>query len=168
MKQSLSLLLYKGLIIAFTGLVASYGPLVLGAEAGKDSVQGYLILIMLFINGVIMPILFGIALLFFFVTALRFFTIGGHESEGRDKAKKLALYGIGSLVFILSLWGIVVMLVDGLGFDRDESICPDYLEGWCDSAPAGGGSIYYYGSESDSYDYYSDEPPREFNLFDFQ
>jgi len=149
MKQSLSYLFYKGFIIALAGLLASYGPLTLAAEAGKDSVQGYLILIMLFINNVVLPIIFGIALLFFLVNIIRFFIIGGHDSDGQEKARKLALYGILSLVFILSLWGIVMMFVESFGFERDESICPDYLEKWCT------GGYDYYGSGSEDYMYYT-------------
>lgn len=113
-----------------------YSPI---AFAAASDAQGYLRLGLLFINNVIIPLLFSIALLFFLVNAARYFIIGGGDSDSQAKAKLLALYGIGAFVFLVSIWGIVNMIVSGLGFDDTRARCPDYLGNWCESRGYGAG-----------------------------
>lgn len=100
-------------------------------EANKDSVQGYIVLILQFINWTLLPLLFSVALLFFLINAARYFIIGGDDDGSREKARRLALYGIGAFVFLVSIWGIVNMFVFGLGIGQEEAMCPDYLDNWC-------------------------------------
>jgi succinate dehydrogenase/fumarate reductase cytochrome b subunit len=102
----------------------------LAQQANKDSVQGYLVLIGLFINNTILPFIFALALLFFMVNAARYFIFGGANEDGQDKARRMALYGIGAFVFLVSIWGIVNTLVSGLGIQNRNVICPDYLGTW--------------------------------------
>lgn len=91
------------------------------------SLQEFIISLMTFINNVLLPFLFGLALLFFVWNAFRFFILGSSEQASRDKAKQLALYSIAAFVFLVSVWGIVNLLVNGLGLSGDESIVPDYI-----------------------------------------
>jgi len=146
-----------GAALLYTLPLASFAQ---SFEPGKDSVQGYILLILQFINWTLIPLLFSIALLFFLINAARYFILEGDSDGGREKAKTLALYGIGAFVFLVSIWGIVNMLVFGLGIGNDEAMCPDYLENWCGS----GAAQYrledntrqgydYYGSGSDDYYY---------------
>ncbi len=71
-------------------------------------------------NGVI-PFIFAMALLFFVYNVLRFFILGSAEPEGRENAKKLAMYGIIALVFIVAFWGIVTFILEGLFGSIDTS-----------------------------------------------
>lgn len=141
MKKSLSLLALK--IFAIAGSPLLFPVVALAQYGGKDTVQGYIILILGFINFVILPLIFSIALLFFLINAARYFIIEAGDSGGREKAKRFALYGIGAFVILVSIWGIVNMFVNGLGFDNDNAMCPDYIGDWCD----GGYDDSYYGSE---------------------
>ena len=135
------------------GLCAAlYGnPTFAAVAGGKDSVQGYLVLIMLFINNVILPLLFSIALLFFLINAARYFVIEGGDSGSRDKARLMALYGIGAFVFLVSIWAIVNMLVSGLGLRNTAADCPDYFRnfgGVCGRSSSyrnGGGGLFING-----------------------
>jgi hypothetical protein len=129
MKKTIPLLFSKIYIALCTFVALLYGQYAFAQEvtAGKDSIQGYLLLIMEFINDVVLPLLFSIALLFFLVNAARYFIIEGSDSASREKARTLALYGIGAFVFLVSIWGIVNMFVGGFGL-RNQIICPDYLE----------------------------------------
>lgn len=142
----------KATQLAFIGLVALYSPLCFAAEANKDSVQGYIVLILNFINFILIPLIFSIALLFFLINAARYFILEGAESEGREKAKMLALYGIGAFVFLVSIWGIVNMFVSGLGFDEDQVMCPDYMGSWCENyygeSVAGHGDSFKAGDDT--------------------
>ena len=92
------------------------------------SLQEYIIGITIFVNNVIIPFLFGLALLFFIWNAFRFFILGNKNGPDQENAKKLAFYGIGAFVFLVSLWGIINLLVSGLGFNNSNyPIEPDYI-----------------------------------------
>jgi fumarate reductase subunit D len=110
-------------------------PLSVRAQSGdKDTAQGFIVLITHFIGDVLLPFLFALALLFFLVNVARYFVIGGDDAESQEKAKTLAIYGIGAFVFLISIWGIVNMFVNAFEIDDDEAKCPDYLQDWCGSS----------------------------------
>lgn len=126
--------------------VLFYSQTTVAAYTGSQSVQGYLFSILRFINNVILPFIFSIALLFFLINVARYFIIGSAESESQEKAKRLALYGIGAFVFMVSLWGIVNMFTGGLNIDQRNALCPDYLgQNWCRSGSNYGGGGFNNG-----------------------
>lgn len=84
-----------------------------------------------FFNRTIIPLIFGIALLFFLWNIVRYFIIGGANEADRERARKLALWSILAFVLMVSVWGIVNLLVTGLEFGGNNGICPDYLKGVC-------------------------------------
>lgn len=127
-----SFLLY---ILPLATFAQSYG-------ASKDSVQGYIALILQFINYVLLPLLFSIALLFFLINVARYFILKGANESDREKARVLALYGIGAFVILVSFWGIVNMFVNGLRIADTEARCPDYLGDWCENQWGPGDSFY--------------------------
>jgi len=92
------------------------------------SLQALIINLGIFLNNIIMPFIMAIAFLAFVVNVIRFFIMQSHEEEGRKNAKYLAIYSIGAFVFILSFWGIVNLLILGIGLNRQEAITPDYIE----------------------------------------
>jgi ABC-type dipeptide/oligopeptide/nickel transport system permease component len=93
-----------------------------------DSLQEYIIGITLFINNIIIPFFFGLALLFFIWNAFRFFILGNKNEPDQENAKKLAIYGIAAFVLLVSIWGIVNLLVNGLNLSSNNYITPDYIE----------------------------------------
>ena len=95
-----------------------------------EGIGGYIIRIGYFINYVLLPLLFGIALLVFLYNIVRYF-INSANVEEREKASRAAIYGIAAFVFLVSIWGIVNLFVSGRGFDQQEALCPDYLGSWC-------------------------------------
>lgn len=131
-------LLTINIVLLVPGLVIAQS----GAYADLSTAQRILISLTYFMNSVLMPLLFGIALLFFLVNATRFFIIEGGDESGREKARRLATYGILGFVFLASIWGIVNLFISGFGWEQERSICPDYLGGWCgnDGARSAGGS----------------------------
>ena len=72
-----------------------------------NSLQAFLAQIILFLNYVIIPLLIALAFLFFIWNAFRYFILESNSEEGRTKARRLALYGI--------------------GIDREQSVMPDYI-----------------------------------------
>jgi predicted PurR-regulated permease PerM len=91
------------------------------------SIQEFIIAIMTFINNVLIPFIFGLALLFFVWNAFRFFILGSEDKDAKDKARNLALYSVAGFVFLVSIWGIVNLLVNGLGWNSDSYVNPDYI-----------------------------------------
>jgi hypothetical protein len=81
-----------------------------------------------FLGTVVVPFLLGIAFLVFVVNVFRFFILGGHSEEGREKAKNLAIYSVAAFVFLVIFWGLVNLVIDSVGIDGDEQPCPDYIE----------------------------------------
>ncbi len=82
-----------------------------------------------FIQTIIIPVLFGIAFLFFLINTVRFFIIGADNEEARSKAKTSTLYGLAAFVFLISIWAIIGMILEGLDLGRDTNPpCPDYIK----------------------------------------
>lgn len=105
-------------------LLLLFVPLI--ADAQGD-VQGLLINLLSFLNGSVVPALFALAFLFFLYNALRYFIVGAADEEARKKARRLASYGIVAFVLMVSIWGIVNLLVGGLGFNNSSAVCPDAI-----------------------------------------
>lgn len=99
----------------------------------QTSLQNVLNGLLTFIDGVLIPFLFGIAFLFFVFNIVRYLVLDGGNEEARDNAKNLALYGFGAFVFLIIFWGIVNLVVDSLGLNCG-AIQPDYV-GQSTSAP---------------------------------
>lgn len=117
--------------IAIATLVIASPAFAQSFEANHDTVQGYIVSILQFINFILLPLLFSIALLFFLVNMARYFILKSDNDGEREKARMLALYGVGAFVILVSMWGIVNMFVSGLEIDDDRARCPDYLGDWC-------------------------------------
>jgi hypothetical protein len=92
------------------------------------NIQTFLANILIFLNGTLVPFLLAVASLIFIWNAVHYFILEGENEESQTKAKSLAFWGIGAFVVIVSLWGIVNMVVNGLGFARPVSITPDYMD----------------------------------------
>ncbi|HEU4677115.1 MAG TPA: hypothetical protein VFS75_00155 [Candidatus Paceibacterota bacterium] len=82
-----------------------------------------------FTNATLIPFLLAIAFLVFIWNVVRYFIIGGADEGEHEHARSLATWGILAFVVILSLWGIVNLLVDGLGLADPTPVTPDYI-GW--------------------------------------
>ena len=100
----------------------------LSMSAGSNGLQNVIPALLGFIDSYLIPFLLSIAFLIFVWNAIKFFVIQGDSEDGRKNAKNLALYSIAAFVFILSFWGIVNMLNNGIGFDTcGNDVTPDYL-----------------------------------------
>lgn len=96
------------------------------AVASAASVQSILGDAMSAINSVLLPLLFSLAFLFFLYNAFRYFFLTTDEAS-RAKARTFALWSIIAFVLMVSVWGIVNLLVSGLGISGSRPVCPDYL-----------------------------------------
>lgn len=78
-----------------------------------------------FLNTSVVPLIFAVAFIVFLWNAFQFFIVKGASDEGREKAKRLMVWGILAFVLMVSIWGIVNMLVTDLGFGQEGALCPD-------------------------------------------
>jgi len=69
-----------------------------------------------FIDKVLLPVVLGLAFLMFVWGVFKFFILGGSDEEAQAKGKSLMLYAIAGFVLILSFYGIVSVLTNGIGF----------------------------------------------------
>jgi hypothetical protein len=102
-------------------------------HAQEGSLQGLITGIGGFINDVLIPFILGLAFLIFLINAVRFFVIGGDNTESQEHARSLALYGVGAFVLILSLWGLVNLLSNGIGLNEGpcidgKTVQSDYID----------------------------------------
>ncbi len=74
-----------------------------------------------FINGVLLPLILGIAFLMFVWGVFQFFILGGSDEEAQSKGKSLMIYAVAGFVLILSFYGIVNVITNGLGFQSKDS-----------------------------------------------
>ena len=93
------------------------------------NIQTLLTNILTFLNGTIVPFLLAVATFIFIWNAVRYFVLDGSNEESQTKAKSLAFWGISAFVIIVSLWGVVNLIVNGLGFGTMQPITPDYMSG---------------------------------------
>lgn len=79
-----------------------------------------------FINNVLIPLVFAIALLAFIYGAFKYFIATGLTSgDGADSRKEgtqLMLYSVIGFVLMVSIFGIVNLIANGLGFSDDQNI----------------------------------------------
>ena len=91
--------------------------------------EQYIIGFIGFVNNIVIPFLLGIAFLFFVINVFRFFILGGANTDSQEKARSLAIYGVGAFVLISILWGIINILTSSLGLaqlGQTTARCFDY------------------------------------------
>lgn len=115
---------------ALSALTLAFLPLVTFAQLSLDPssdgiAEGFLKFIYL-INYYFIPLLFAIALVAFLWNMFRFAIASGDE-KSRNKAKQQMIYGIAALVFIVSFWGIINLVTNGLGLGQNEAPCNDFF-----------------------------------------
>lgn len=92
------------------------------AEGGSGEIDRFGKDIINFIDNVITPFMFAVALVLFIYGAFLFLIASGGDGEERQKGRQFMFWGIIALVIIVSLWGIVNLISGGLGFGDDEDI----------------------------------------------
>jgi hypothetical protein len=79
------------------------------------NLQTYIATFISFLNGIVIPFMLGMAFLVFVINVFRFFILGGANPDSQEKAKQLAVYGVGAFVLIIIFWGVVGLLTSSLG-----------------------------------------------------
>jgi heme/copper-type cytochrome/quinol oxidase subunit 4 len=103
-------------------LTAFLPVVVFAAPANFGEIGGFISTIMEFINNTLIPLVFALALLMFIWGMFQFFIMGGSDEGKQEQGKSLMLYAIAGFVLMVSVWGIVNMISNGLGFSGNDTI----------------------------------------------
>ncbi|MBX9906323.1 pilin [Patescibacteria group bacterium] len=93
-----------------------------------------------FINFYLIPAVFAIAFIVFIWGIFKYFIMGGANEGDQEKGKQLAMWGILGFVIIVSVWGLVNVIADGLGFSGSNAPPLPKIQGIGGSASAGSGN----------------------------
>lgn len=109
--------------LALLGIVALTPVLALAQSFDEgDRFQTYILAFVNFLNYTIVPLVFALAFLFFIWGAVTYFIRGGADEGKREEGRNLMLWGIIGFVLMVSVWGIVNFVADGLGFGGTEDV----------------------------------------------
>ena len=95
-------------------------PFVAAAQGNLGNIQ-QLILSIGNIVGLLIPILIGVAMLFFFWGLIKYIRASG---EGHKEGQNMMIAGIVSLFVMVSIWGIVRFAQSSLGIDPNAQNIP--------------------------------------------
>jgi hypothetical protein len=76
------------------------------------------------IGNVLVPLVFGIAVLMFLWGVFKAFILGGSDEEKQKEGKQLMVYAIVGFVLMVALWGIVSLVVDIFGLNPGAGYQP--------------------------------------------
>lgn len=108
--------------IGITALASTFMLMPMLALAQFGDIDEFFDNITGFINDVLIPLVFAIALLAFLYGAFKYFIWGGDDPGNRSEGTQLMLYAIVGFVLMVSIFGIVNLIADGLGFSDDQNI----------------------------------------------
>ena len=94
-------------------------PLLVAAQIGPaggnfGEVDTFFLRVLAFIDTILVPLIFALALLVFIYGMFKYFVLGGGNAEEQEKGKQLALWAIIGFVLMVSIWGIVNIIAGGL------------------------------------------------------
>ncbi|OIP77772.1 MAG: hypothetical protein AUK16_01135 [Parcubacteria group bacterium CG2_30_44_11] len=75
-----------------------------------------------FINTILVPLIFTASLGMFIYGMFRYFVFGGAIDDDRKKGQTLMIWGIAGFVLMVSIWGIVNLIADGLFGSVDSTV----------------------------------------------
>jgi hypothetical protein len=91
-------------------------PVLAFAQQNFGEINDFANRISSFIQHTLIPLLFAVALLVFLYGVFKYFILGGGDDTKREEGKQLMLYAVIGFVVMVSIWGIVNMIANGLGF----------------------------------------------------
>ena len=105
------------------GSLLALSPVLVFAQSDFGEVDTFVQSLSGFINSTLIPILLAVAFVVFIWGIVQYFLLAGQDnSDAQSKGKMLMLYGIIGFVLIVSIWGIVQLLTEGLNLQGNEGL----------------------------------------------
>lgn len=118
--------MFKKIIFSTTLFLLPVFVLAQGAGDGFKSDGGPIGVViknvLVFINGYLVPAIFAIAFLVFIWGVFKYFIFGGANEADQEAGKQLMIYGIVGFVLMVSVWGLVKVISEGLNFNKTDTI----------------------------------------------
>lgn len=73
-----------------------------------------------FITTKLVPFVFAVSLLLFIYGVYLYFFLGKSEDDNLKNGKSYMIWAVGAFVIMVSVWGIVNLLSEGLGLQKDQ------------------------------------------------
>jgi len=86
-------------------LVSAQGNEIVDSELG-----GFIVNIQGFINDLLIPLVFGFALIFFLYGVFNYFIVGKNQTDKKAEGRSYMVWSIAGFVLMVSVWGIVALL----------------------------------------------------------
>jgi hypothetical protein len=74
-----------------------------------------------FLSDRVVPFILSIAFLFFVWGVFMYFIKGGHDTEAQETGRSYIISALIGFVVILSFWGVVKLISNGVGFDSTKA-----------------------------------------------
>ncbi len=100
-------------ILSLAGFASFIFPVVAAAQY-FGPIDGFLGRVVGFINGVLVPLIFTLALLFFIYGMFKYFIANGDSDSDRETGRELMISAVIGFVLMVSIWGIVNLVAGGL------------------------------------------------------
>jgi hypothetical protein len=84
-----------------------------------NTAQGLFTFFLSIINNYIVPVVFAVAFLMFLIGVYRYFIAGGASEEKVQEGQKFVLWSVIGFVIMFSIWGLVNLFINTLGFDSN-------------------------------------------------
>ncbi len=120
--------------LSASSLIASFAvfalPLMAGAQTSSDGSLDSTNLgtlfgsVITFINDILIPFIFAVAFIVFIWGVFQYFIAGGANEEKREQGKQLVMWGIIGFFVMVSVWGLVTLVRNTLGFNETNSSVP--------------------------------------------
>ena len=89
-------------------------PLLVSAQPYFGEVDKFFTRLSGFIDNVLIPLVFTVALLVFLYGMFNYFLVQGDNEQARDTGRRMILWSIVGFVMMVSIWGIVNIVATGL------------------------------------------------------
>ncbi len=106
-----------------------FTPIFALAAGEMAGVSSFIMNILNFMNSVLIPAIFALAFIVFLWGMFKTFILGGGNEEKQKEGKQLIMYSLLGFVIMVSFWGIVTLIVNGLNLPKPDPIMPDFLGG---------------------------------------
>lgn len=85
-------------------------------EIDVDFLEGFIAPIKDVVDDVLVPVLLAIAFITFLWGVYKYFILGANDEKSLADGRQFVFYGIMGFAIIISVWGLVNLVVETLGF----------------------------------------------------
>ena len=104
--------------------LVAFGATLADGSGQAGRIGDFLNTVLGFIQGILLPLILGIAFLMFVWGVFKFFILGGSDEEKQTEGRSLMIYAVAGFVLILSFYGIVNIVVNGIGAGNGSAVVP--------------------------------------------